>query len=125
MSILHYLRPGTRRKLLRGEYVYWLENHPQGERLKRYVLSFPLWVQRQDFAALWRERQWRAAASGEPHEFDHIIPMNHPHVCGLSVPENLRVIPRRCNGHKGNRVCLHQASLISEDIEPHQMRLPL
>jgi len=41
----------------------------------------------------------------------------------VSILEYLRVIPRRCNGHKGNRVCLHQHELFHVEPEPHQLAL--
>ena len=34
---------------------------------------------------------------------DHIIPLNHPKVCGLHVSNNLRAIPKAGNLEKGNR----------------------
>lgn len=34
---------------------------------------------------------------------DHIIPLNHPKVCGLHVPNNLKVINALPNLEKGNR----------------------
>lgn len=39
----------------------------------------------------------------EPHEVDHIIPLNAPNVSGLHVPSNLCIIPVNTNRSKGNR----------------------
>lgn len=36
-------------------------------------------------------------------EVDHIIPLNHPDVCGLHVPWNMQVIPKCLNLKKTNK----------------------
>jgi predicted nucleic acid-binding Zn ribbon protein len=42
---------------------------------------------------------------------DHIIPVQHPYVCGLTVPWNLRVGPESCNQAKSNDWRPDQAAL--------------
>jgi hypothetical protein len=37
-----------------------------------------------------------------PRRQYHIVPLNHPYVCGLHVPWNMRVVPWRVNASKGN-----------------------
>jgi len=37
------------------------------------------------------------------YNVDHIIPLNNPFVCGLNVPENLKIIKDTENFSKGNR----------------------
>lgn len=48
------------------------------------------------FAALLRRQ-------GTAVEIDHIVPLMHPHVCGLHCLDNLRVIPRAQNQRKSNK----------------------
>lgn len=36
-------------------------------------------------------------------EVDHVVPLLSPAVCGLNVPWNLRIIPKKTNNAKGNR----------------------
>lgn len=40
---------------------------------------------------------------GVDYTLDHEIPLNHPAVCGLNVPWNLKIVPRATNLSKGNR----------------------
>jgi hypothetical protein len=51
--------------------------------------------------------------TGELHVLDHIVPVTHPVVCGLTVPWNLRVIHWRVNGAKGNTWNPDQLELFS------------
>ena len=37
------------------------------------------------------------------HELDHIIPLNHPKVCGLHVPWNFQWLTKSENNRKSNQ----------------------
>lgn len=55
-------------------------------------------------AAIYAERDEMTQVTGIPHEVDHIDPVNHPRLCGLTVPWNLRVIPASENRRKSNKL---------------------
>ncbi|MBD1918886.1 MULTISPECIES: hypothetical protein [Cyanophyceae] len=55
-------------------------------------------------AAIYAQRDEITASTGIPHEVDHIHPVNHPRLCGLTVPWNLQVIPAVENKRKSNRL---------------------
>lgn len=62
-------------------------------------------------------RQWVAKRNkltldtGVEHVIDHIVPLNHPMVCGLNVPWNWRIITRQQNAAKSNAFCPDQLEL--------------
>lgn len=62
----------------------------------------PRWADRQQIAAVYKEARRLSAETGVPHHVDHIIPLNHPQVCGLHVPANLRAVPAAVNLAKHN-----------------------
>lgn len=64
--------------------------------------SMPPWVDRAAFLPIYEEAARLTRETGIPHEVDHIVPIQHPLVCGLHVPANLRVIPRSANRAKRN-----------------------
>jgi 5-methylcytosine-specific restriction endonuclease McrA len=49
------------------------------------------------------EAQIKTIDSGVKHEVDHIIPLVHDKVCGLSVPANCQVITKAENRRKSSR----------------------
>lgn len=63
----------------------------------------PPWVDMEAIKAVYAEAERLTRETGTPHEVDHIIPLQHPMVCGLHVHTNLRAIPASENRAKGNR----------------------
>lgn len=100
-GILSYHRPASKALLLQGIVPAWIKSR------KAYqiaaVLSCPPWVDRAALRAIDAKAKEMTLRTGIPHVVDHIIPLNHPKVHGLTVPENLRVITAFENGRKGGK----------------------
>ena len=65
----------------------------------------PPWLdvfQLSEIQAKYFQARWLSNKSGIKHHVDHIIPLNHPEVCGLHVPWNLQVITWEENQEKGS-----------------------
>lgn len=117
MSVVCYFRPGSRKRLLAGDCPAWIKNNARASYIASVCVSYPDWVDRHEMNLL---RAWARAVTvfkGELHVLDHIIPVNHPHVCGLSVPWNFQVIHWRANGVKGNQWHPDQMTLFGEPYE--------
>lgn len=129
MSIISLVRPGTKRKILDGEFVHWVFAHTsRAEYLYTIVMSAPLWINayRWELEALRAWAKARSKFTGELYVLDHIVPVTHTHVSGLTVPWNLQVVHWRVNGSKGNKWAPDQMGLfdeVPEPIRPHQSEL--
>jgi hypothetical protein len=66
----------------------------------------PLWVDRRALVEVYAACARRTAATGIPHEVDHVVPLKGARVCGLHVPWNLRIITAAENRAKSNRLPL-------------------
>lgn len=69
---------------------------------------------------VYREADRLTQRTGVKHNVDHIVPLNHPRVCGLHVHWNLRAIPAGPNMAKSNYWCPEQRELFDG---PEQLRL--
>ena len=102
--MIDYLGRGpSREALLRGEVPKWIANSKRGRYIAAVILSAPPWVDRAELRALKERAVWETEMSGVLHVLDHKVPLNHPNVCGLTVPWNLQIIPWRVNCSKGNK----------------------
>lgn len=68
--------------------------------------AVPAWITPADRAKM--EQFYRVADGlgrryNEPHEVDHVVPLQSDRVCGLHCPANLQVLPAAQNASKGNR----------------------
>lgn len=72
-------------------------------RRARIVDAHPSWVELSDIEHFYIMARTLTELTGVPHEVDHIIPLNNDTVCGLHVPDNLRVVSMDYNRSKGNK----------------------
>lgn len=70
--------------------------------------AYPAWVDRAAIAAIYAEAIARNKLSPGAWHVDHIIPLQHPAVCGLHVPWNLRIIPAEDNLRKRNKLIIKE-----------------
>jgi hypothetical protein len=61
----------------------------------------PQWADSAAIQRFYDEAQYMQDETGEAYEVDHIDPLQGDLVCGLHVPENLRVVPAAVNRNKG------------------------
>lgn len=102
MSIADYVRHGSKRKILQGSTPKWISNNKRARYIKAVVLSTPFWVKQSWIKDIEQTALKISDITKIKHVMDHIIPVNHPLVCGLTVPWNLRIITHRANSIKGN-----------------------
>lgn len=86
------------------------------------ILATPPWASMSSIRDLYRIAKDMTQATGIPHVVDHIIPLNHPRVCGLHVDWNLQVVTQRANDAKSNYFCPEQTEMFTE---PEQFELPV
>jgi len=102
VSLIHYIRPRTKQRILAGQVPNWISRDRRAQRILRVCLSTPLWLRPAELRGLQELAIWQTEMTGVQHVLDHIIPVNHPRVSGLTVPWNLQVVPWRVNAAKGN-----------------------
>lgn len=67
----------------------------------------PLWLTKQqklEIKTIYKLAKDLAWLSEDRLEVDHIIPLRSKIVCGLHVPWNLQILPKRLNAKKSNKV---------------------
>lgn len=105
----------------------WVKNNPdkykvnakkcyERTKLKRFAYqalarakrrnAVPKWFNtiKEDVQKIYIEARTKTLETGIPHEVDHIIPLVSDYVCGLHVPNNLRVVTRYENRSKQNKL---------------------
>lgn len=120
MSVARYFNPRLRARYLAGEVPGWLQRHPRKSYIITALLSCPSWSDREKIKALRDKARELTTKTGTLHVLDHIVPLNHPYVCGLTVPENFQIVPYAVNAAKSNKWFPDQVELFTE---PEQFRL--
>ena len=69
---------------------------------KKLYAAWPDWADDEAMERIYKESA-RLRKRGEDVNVDHMVPISHPHVCGLHVPANLQIMTALENGQKGNR----------------------
>lgn len=93
----------SRKRVLAGDIPRWITNRGRTRYIAAVVLSAPPWVDRWELYALKHMAAAITVFTGKLHVLDHIVPLNHSEVCGLTVPWNLQIVPWQVNAAKSNR----------------------
>jgi hypothetical protein len=78
------------------------------------IIATPPWADFSIIRKIYAEAAQLSFETGIPHVVDHIIPLNHPLVCGLHNQFNLQAITKEANDKKSNRC---------PEIDHYQMEL--
>jgi 5-methylcytosine-specific restriction endonuclease McrA len=98
-----YHSPEIRTLVLAGIPPVWLFHHKRRRYVEQKIRATPPWVSHREMLELHVERNRRSEETGMQHVLDHIVPLNHPSVCGLNVPWNMQILTKAQNAAKGNR----------------------
>lgn len=91
-----------RARILSGDEPAWLKVHPRRSYLVAVIRATPTWSNLAHLEALSTMSKILTWVYGVEFVCDHIIPLNHPRVCGLNVPENIQLLTRAQNAAKSN-----------------------
>ena len=75
-------------------------------RRKQRDKSMPSWANKTEINRVYLQARHLTVTTGVRHEVDHIIPSNHPLVCGLHVESNLQILTETDNQKKSNNFSL-------------------
>jgi hypothetical protein len=123
----HAVKLNARMKLYRVEHadelrLWFAQNHQKKKDSVRYRAvrneatrrhrmqqrrAMPQWANLDRILEVYERAQAWTEATGIRFSVDHIIPLQHPLVCGLHVDYNMQVIPWIENRRKGNRINLN------------------
>jgi len=104
-------RTNKREQYLEYERHY-METHPGYNNYKASIYraaklqATPPWVDFDKIKEIYEEADRLSKETGEIYVVDHIVPLNHPLVCGLHVPWNLQILTFSENSKKSNKLIL-------------------
>jgi hypothetical protein len=98
----------TKLAIMAGEGPRWIRNSKRARYIAQVVLSTPPWVDRAALRAIQARARALSEMSGVEQHIAHVIPLNHPRVCGLTVPWNLEIKPAKVNLAESNHVHLDE-----------------
>lgn len=84
------------------------------------ILATPPWVDMKEIRKVYIRAAELSAETGQAWTVGHIVPLNHPRVCGLHVPWNIQPELASANFSKGNAWCEWHGDLFED---PEQLRL--
>lgn len=96
-------RPYLKALVLAGQTPPWALKHKRSKYIITVALSTPPWVNKTELMMLQEFARAMTIFHGSLWTCDHIVPVTHPNICGLSVPWNFQIIPWRVNARKGNK----------------------
>lgn len=117
---LRYSNLKLRARILAGDEPYWLRHHPRRPYIRQVILATVPWSDVAAIRRLDKRARHKSQVTGNRWVLDHEIPITHKHVCGLNIPQNIRVIPATMNARKSNHWCEWHGELFSE---PEQLSL--
>jgi hypothetical protein len=91
-----------RQRIIAGHVPKWISNRPRNRYIGQVVVSMPSWTCRAELRLIYAWAKTMTMFTGTQHHVSHIVPLNHPYVCGLTVPANLTIKPAKRNMAESN-----------------------
>lgn len=111
MGLLDYVvhrtnatRERVRQEAIAGKVPRWITNSRRRRYILQVILSTPGWVDREELKTIKARAQCLTEMTGVAHHVSHRIPLNHPRMCGLTVPWNLELKHAAVNMAESNHV---------------------
>lgn len=82
------------------EEIWFEKDYRKRKKLKQ---ATPKWTDPTEIRRVYQECIRISEETGVEMVVDHIIPISNPTVCGLHIPENLKVVSRTYKKVKGNK----------------------
>lgn len=76
------------------------------------IRATPPWADFSKIRAIYEQARQFSEMTGVPYEVDHVVPLQHPMVCGLHNEFNLVPRTRKHNQAKKNYWCPEQLQLL-------------